>query len=474
MDTLLHCQNAIRDQMYCILRTRAIFYVHHSNDMSFIKQEHIIDDPNTEVIDVELALLPRSEIENIVDEYLSTIDGVEGPQGPQGPQGAQGVAGATGFTGPEGPPGPPGPEGPPGPPGPLGPPGPEGPQGFTGADGPTGPTGPQGDVGEAGPQGFTGADGPQGPQGDTGEAGPTGPQGDTGPEGPQGFTGADGPQGPQGDTGEAGPQGPQGDTGEAGPTGPQGDTGEAGPQGFTGADGPQGPQGDTGEAGPQGPQGDTGPEGPTGPQGDTGPEGPTGPQGDTGEAGPQGFTGDTGPTGPTGPAALLTPLLGANIETNTVAIPLGSEPIVGWTVDASDGVTDNGDGTFEIPDADGVYLLAVSANYDVGDLTGIAITPVATGALTPPSLDIVVDGIVVASADFGSTLNFPIDPVDITLVLEPSGNLHASRTLPLSGNATVQVNFTAGSLTTVFQGLTDVTFTDLTFTVVRLRDAPAP
>src|SRR5690606_36517326 len=92
MDTSLHCQNAIRDQMYCILRTRAIFYVHHSNDMSFIKQEHIIDVPNTEVIDVELALLPRSEIENIVDEYLSTIDGVEGPQGPQGPQGAHGVA----------------------------------------------------------------------------------------------------------------------------------------------------------------------------------------------------------------------------------------------------------------------------------------------------------------------------------------------------------------------------------------------
>lgn len=84
-----------------------------------------------------------------------------------------------------------------------------------------GAKGDKGDVGETGPQGLQG---PKGEQGLQGERGPKGEKGDRGPKGDKGDQGEQGIQGIQGIQGLKGEKGDRGERGERGEKGEKGDT----------------------------------------------------------------------------------------------------------------------------------------------------------------------------------------------------------------------------------------------------------
>ena len=86
-----------------------------------------------------------------------------------------------------------------------------------------GEKGDKGDVGETGPQGLQGPKGEQGLQGERGERGEQGIQGERGPKGEKGDRG---PKGDKGDQGEQGIQGIQGIQGLKGEKGDKGDPGD--------------------------------------------------------------------------------------------------------------------------------------------------------------------------------------------------------------------------------------------------------
>ena len=112
--------------------------------------------------------------------------------------------------------------------------------------------GDKGDVGETGPQGLQGPKGEQGLQGERGERGEQGIQGERGPKGEKGDRGPKGDKGDQGEQGIQGIQGIQGLKGEKGDRGERGERGlqgERGPQGERGEQGIQGEQGIPGERG---------------------------------------------------------------------------------------------------------------------------------------------------------------------------------------------------------------------------------
>ena len=88
-----------------------------------------------------------------------------------------------------------------------------------------GDKGDKGDVGETGPQGLQGPKGEQGLQGERGERGEQGIQGERGPKGEKGDRG---PKGDKGDQGEQGIQGIQGIQGLKGEKGDRGEKGEKG------------------------------------------------------------------------------------------------------------------------------------------------------------------------------------------------------------------------------------------------------
>ena len=87
-----------------------------------------------------------------------------------------------------------------------------------------GAKGDKGDVGETGPQGLQGPKGEQGLQGEKGERGEQGIQGERGPKGEKGDRGPKGDKGDQGEQGIQGIQGIQGLKGEKGDKGDPGDT----------------------------------------------------------------------------------------------------------------------------------------------------------------------------------------------------------------------------------------------------------
>ena len=91
-----------------------------------------------------------------------------------------------------------------------------------------GDKGDKGDVGETGPQGLQGPKGEQGLQGERGERGEQGIQGERGPKGEKGDRGDTGPKGDKGDQGEQGIQGIQGIQGLKGEKGDKGDKGDPG------------------------------------------------------------------------------------------------------------------------------------------------------------------------------------------------------------------------------------------------------
>ena len=86
--------------------------------------------------------------------------------------------------------------------------------------------GDKGDVGETGPQGLQGPKGEQGLQGERGERGEQGIQGERGPKGEKGDRGPKGDKGDQGEQGIQGIQGIQGLKGEKGDKGDKGDPGD--------------------------------------------------------------------------------------------------------------------------------------------------------------------------------------------------------------------------------------------------------
>ena len=88
--------------------------------------------------------------------------------------------------------------------------------------------GDKGDVGETGPQGLQGPKGEQGLQGERGERGEQGIQGERGPKGEKGDRGPKGDKGDQGEQGIQGIQGIQGLKGEKGDRGERGERGEKG------------------------------------------------------------------------------------------------------------------------------------------------------------------------------------------------------------------------------------------------------
>ena len=89
-----------------------------------------------------------------------------------------------------------------------------------------GDKGDKGDVGETGPQGLQGPKGEQGLQGERGERGEQGIQGERGPKGEKGDRGPKGDKGDQGEQGIQGIQGIQGLKGEKGDKGDKGDPGD--------------------------------------------------------------------------------------------------------------------------------------------------------------------------------------------------------------------------------------------------------
>ena len=102
-----------------------------------------------------------------------------------------------------------------------------------------GDKGDKGDVGETGPQGLQGPKGEQGLQGERGERGlqgekgEKGEKGDRGEKGEKGDRGDTGPKGDKGDQGEQGIQGIQGIQGLKGEKGDRGERGEKGEKGDT-------------------------------------------------------------------------------------------------------------------------------------------------------------------------------------------------------------------------------------------------
>ena len=112
--------------------------------------------------------------------------------------------------------------------------------------------GDKGDVGETGPQGLQGPKGEQGIQGERGpkgEKGDRGPKGDKGDQGEQGIQGIQGIQGLKGEKGDRGERGERGLQGERGPQGERGEQGIQGERGERGLQGIQGVKGDPGERG---------------------------------------------------------------------------------------------------------------------------------------------------------------------------------------------------------------------------------
>ena len=89
-----------------------------------------------------------------------------------------------------------------------------------------GDKGDKGDVGETGPQGLQGPKGEQGLQGERGERGEQGIQGERGPKGEKGDRGPKGDKGDQGKQGIQGIQGIQGLKGEKGERGEKGEKGD--------------------------------------------------------------------------------------------------------------------------------------------------------------------------------------------------------------------------------------------------------
>lgn len=112
---------------------------------------------------------------------------------------------------------------------------------ITSLQGVKGDKGDKGDVGETGPQGIQGPKGEQGLQGIQGERGPQGEKGDRGEKGEQGLQGERGPAGEKGEKGDRGDTGPKGDKGDQGEQGIQGIQGI---QGLKGEKGDKGDPGD--------------------------------------------------------------------------------------------------------------------------------------------------------------------------------------------------------------------------------------
>ena len=148
-----------------------------------------------------------------------------------------------------------------------------------------GDKGDKGDVGETGPQGLQGPKGEQGLQGERGERGEQGIQGERGPKGEKGDRG---PKGDKGDQGEQGIQGIQGIQGLKGEKGDRGERGERGLQGERGPQGERGEQGIQGEQGIPGERGERGLQGIQGVKGDPGERGERGEKGEKGDAGERG------------------------------------------------------------------------------------------------------------------------------------------------------------------------------------------
>ena len=96
-----------------------------------------------------------------------------------------------------------------------------------------GAKGDKGDVGETGPQGLQGPRGEQGLQGERGERGLQGEKGEKGDRGEKGEKGDRGDTGPKGDKGDQGEQGIQGIQGIQGLKGEKGDKGDKGDPGDT-------------------------------------------------------------------------------------------------------------------------------------------------------------------------------------------------------------------------------------------------
>jgi len=132
-------------------------------------------------------------------------------------------------------------------------------------------------------------------KGEPGHKGPQGVQGTMGKPGKTGPKGAKGAKGAQGPPGIQGPAGLAGKPGKLGAKGKKGIPGNPGAKGAPGAPGRPGLKGSKGKTGDRGLQGPVGTTGPRGKEGAPGKEGPAGPQGQRGAAGPKGEPGPTVP-----------------------------------------------------------------------------------------------------------------------------------------------------------------------------------
>lgn len=210
--------------------------------------------------------------------------------------------------------------------------------------------------------------------------------------------------------------------GDSGPVGPTGS------QGTQGAQGLQGAKGDTGAQGLQGAKGDTGAQGLQGPKGDTGAQGLQGPKGDTGAQGAQGIPG-------------LTPVVSA-------AGPLHLSDVGDLSIDSA---SDTDGGVLSTDDwrAFNAKVSSVSA----GD--GLALG----GTAAEPKLSVV----------FGSSSTSAVAGNDARLsdARPPLANSAAyiqnaqtasvtpqAASISISGNATIQGDVTAGTLSGDGSGLT--------------------
>ena len=168
--------------------------------------------------------ISEDRVRELIQEQISSLQGVKGdkgdvgetgPQGLQGPKGEQGLQGERGERGEQGI---------------------QGERGPKGEKGDRGPKGDKGDQGEQGIQGIQGIQGLKGEKGDRGERGERGLQGERGPQGERGEQGIQGEQGIPGERGERGLQGIQGVKGDPGERGERGEKGEKGDPGERGAD----------------------------------------------------------------------------------------------------------------------------------------------------------------------------------------------------------------------------------------------
>lgn len=133
-----------------------------TNKITTLQEEvNTIKSSSSEAISISpngVESISEDRVRELIQEQISSLQGVKGPKGDKGDQGEAG---------------------------------PQGPIGPQGAEGPQGPAGEKGQIGETGPQGPVGEQGPEGPQGPKGEKGDPGERGERGEKGDPGERGAD-------------------------------------------------------------------------------------------------------------------------------------------------------------------------------------------------------------------------------------------------------------------------------------------